>query len=203
MDITIYTFTTYPGLQPLRHNRRPVWRPLLHVTPTPRKRPANQVRPTADSPALHAAHRRAAAQHQNNLLPRNTTGPGTVNKATHRSTNNLLARHLPPEMALEDTLWVYHGKSRTARLAVFRTIIPEHVQGTVVPFTIYAVPHPTTAQCTHCNNRARPPCSSPCPPLPGDGAYTWALYLGTRSPTSCPRRTATTPYHSISSNTSW
>ena len=76
------------------------------------------------------------AQHQNSLLPCISTGPGTVTEATHKSTMNLLAGKLRPKMALEDTLSVNHGKSRTARLADLRTIIPHQVQRTVGPFTI-------------------------------------------------------------------
>ena len=112
--ITIYTFTTYPGLQAPRHHPRLAWKHPLHVAPTPRKRPTHRVPPPADSTALHAARRRAAAHHQNHLLPRISTGPGTVTEATHKSTLSLLARKLRPEMALEDTLWVYYGESRTA-----------------------------------------------------------------------------------------
>ena len=49
-------------------------------------------------------------------------------------------------MALEDTLWINYGESRTARVADLRTIIPRHIQRAVGPFTVYAVPHPITAQ---------------------------------------------------------
>ena len=38
--VTIYTFTTNPGLQPPQHNPRLAWRHPLHVATTPRKRPA-------------------------------------------------------------------------------------------------------------------------------------------------------------------
>ena len=68
--ITIYTFTTYPGLQPPRHHPPPAWKHPLHVTPIPRKRPTHHVPPPTDSTALHGAFRQAAAQHQSNLLPR-------------------------------------------------------------------------------------------------------------------------------------
>ena len=64
---------------------------------------------------------------------------------THKTTLNLLARKLRPKMALEDTLWIYYGESRTARVADLRTIIPRHIQRAVGPFTVYAVPHPITA----------------------------------------------------------
>ena len=37
--VTIYTFTTYPGLQPPQHHPRPAWKHPLHVATTPRKRP--------------------------------------------------------------------------------------------------------------------------------------------------------------------
>ena len=151
--ITIYTFTTYSGLQPPRQHPQPAWRHPLHVAPTPRKRPAHHPPPPADSTALHAARRRAAAQHQNNLLPRISARHGNVSEANHRGTLNLLARKLRPKMALEDTLWIYYGESRTARLADLRTIIPRHIQLVVGAFTIYAVPHPITAQCTHHNPR--------------------------------------------------
>ena len=144
--ITIYTFTTYPGLQPPRHHPRPVWEHPLHVAPTPRKRPAHHAHPQADSNAPHGARRRPAAHHQNHLLPRINAGPGTVTEPTHKSTLNLLARKLRPKMALEDTLWVYYGESRTAGLADLRTIIPRGIQRAVGPFTVYAVPHPITAQ---------------------------------------------------------
>ena len=86
-------------------------------------------------------------------------GPGTVTKATQKSTMNLLAQKLHPKIALVDTLWVYHGKSRTSRFADLRTIIPYHVQRPVGPFIIYAVPHPITAQCTNCNFRCAHPCA--------------------------------------------
>ena len=88
---TIYNFTSYPGLQPPRHHPGPEWRQPLHVTPTPHIRPAHHAPPPADSTALHAASRRAAAQHQNNLLRRISAGPGTVIEATNRSTMNLKA----------------------------------------------------------------------------------------------------------------
>ena len=158
--ITIYTFTTYPGLQPPRHHPRPAWKHPLHVTRTPRRRPAHHAPPPADSTALHAARRLAAAHHQNHLLPRINAGRGTVTDTTHKSTLNLLARKLRPKMALEDTLWVYYGESRTARLADLRTIISRHIQRAVGPFTVYAVPHPIRAKCTHCNPRCAQPCVS-------------------------------------------
>ena len=201
--IAIYTFTTYPGLQPPQHQPRP-----LHVAPTLCTRPAHHAPPPAHSTALHAARRRAAAHHQNHLLPRMSAGPGTVTEATHKSTLNLLARKLRPKMALGDTYWIYYGESRTARVADLRTIIPRHIQRVVGPFTVYAVPHPKTAQCTPCNPGARYHaqvlCSNPCPPLPTGRAYTSALYPGTHTPTSCPQRTATTPYrYTLSSTWRW
>ena len=76
--VTIYTFTTYPGLQPPQHHPRPAWKHPLHVAPTPRKRPTHHAPPPADSTALHTACRRAAAHHQNHLLPRINAGPSTV-----------------------------------------------------------------------------------------------------------------------------
>ena len=156
---TIYTFTTYPGLQLPRQHPRPAWKHPLHVAPTPRKEPAHHAPPSADSTAFHAARRRAAAHHQNHLLPRISAGPGTVTEATHKSTLNLLARKLRPKMALEDTFWVYYGESRTAGLADLRTIIPRHIQCAMGPFTVYAVPHPIMARCTHCNPRCTQPCA--------------------------------------------
>ena len=157
--ITINTFTTYPGLQQPRHHPPPAWKHPLHVAATPRERPAHQAPPPADSTALHAARRRAAANHQNNLLRRISAGPATVTEATHKSTLNLLACKLRPKLALENTLWVYYGESRTGRLADLRTIIPRHIQRAVGPFTVYAVPHPITAQCTHCNPRCTQRCA--------------------------------------------
>ena len=97
--ITIYTFTTYPGLQPPRHLPRQAGKHPLHVAPTPSKRPAHHAPPPADSTGLDAARGRAAAQDQKNLLPRISTGPGTVTEATHKRTSNLLARKLRPKMA--------------------------------------------------------------------------------------------------------
>ena len=85
---------------------------------------------------VHKARRQAMAQHHHNLLPRISARARTVTEATHKSTMNLLAPKLHPKMALEDTLWVYHGKSRTARLAHLRSIMPHHIQGAVGPFTI-------------------------------------------------------------------
>ena len=70
----------------------------------------------------------------------------------------LLARKLRPRMALGDTLRVYHGKSLTARLVELRNFIPHHTQRAMGPLTIYTVPHPITAQCTHCNPRCAHPC---------------------------------------------
>ena len=196
--ITIYTFITYPGLQPPRHQPRPASKHQLHVTRTPIKRPTHHAPPPADSTALQAASRRTAAQHQNNLPPRISPGAGTVPGATQKSTLSLLARKLRPKMAGEDTLWIYYGESRTARLADLRTIIPRHIQRTVGPFTIYAVPHPITAQCTRGNPRCAIPCAGalqqPLPTPTYRGGITSALYPGTRTPTSCPWRTATTPY---------
>ena len=84
--ITLYTFTTYPGLQLPRHHPRPAWKHPLHVALTPRKRPAHHAPPPANSTALHAARRRAAAHHQNYLLSRISAGPSTVTEATHKST---------------------------------------------------------------------------------------------------------------------
>ena len=89
------------------------------------------------------------------------------------------ARKLRPKMALEDTLWVYYGESRTARLADLRTIIPRHIQRAVGPFTVYAVPHPITVQCTHCNPRCAQPCAGALQqPLPTP-TYRGSIYLGT------------------------
>ena len=177
--ITIYTFTTYPGLQPPQHGPRPAWKHPLHVAPTPRKRPAHHAPPPADSTALEATRRRAAAHHQNHLLPSINAGPGTVTQATHKSTLNLPARKLRPKMALEDTLWVYYGESRTAQLADLCTIIPRHIQHAVGPFTVYAVPHPITAQCTRCNPQCEQPCAgAPQQPLPAS-TYNIGIYLGT------------------------
>ena len=56
---------------------------------------------------------------------------------------------------------------------------PTYIQRTVEPFTIYAVPHPITAQCIHCN----PPCAQPSAgalqqPLPTP-TYRGGIYLGT------------------------
>ena len=141
--------------------------------------PTHHAPPPADSTALHTARRLAAAHHQNHLLPRINAGPGTVSEATHKTTLNPLARKLRLKMALEDTLWIYYGESRTARVADLRTIIPRHIQRAVGPFTVYAVPHPITAQCTHCN----PPCALPCAgalqqPLPTP-TYRGGIYLGT------------------------
>ena len=125
--------------------------------PEPGKRPAHHAPPPADSTALHAVCKQAAAHHQNNLLPRIRAGTGTVTEATHNKTLNLLSCKLRPKMAREDTLWIYHGESRTARLADLRTIIPRHVPRTVRAFTIHAVPNPITAECTHCNPRCAQP----------------------------------------------
>ena len=177
--ITIYTFTTHPGLQPPRHHPRPARKHPLHVAPTPRQRPAHHAPPPADSTALNAARRRAAAHHQNHLLPRISAGPSTVTEATHKSILNLLARKLRPKMALEDTLWISYGESRTARLADLRTIIPRHIQRAVGPFIVYAVPHPIMAQCTHCHPRCAQPCAGALQqPLPTP-AYRGGTYLGT------------------------
>ena len=177
--VTIYTSTTYPGLQPPQHHPRPTWKHPLHVALTPRKRPTHHAPPPADSTALYTARRRAAAHHQNHLLPRINAGPGTVTEATHKSTLNLLARKLRPKMALEDTLWIYYGESRTARVADLRTIIPPNIQRVVGPFTVYAVPHPITAQCTNCNPRCALPCAGALQqPLPTP-TYRGGIYLGT------------------------
>ena len=177
--ITVYTFTTYPGLQPPQHHPRPAWKHPLHVAPTPRKRPTHHAPPPADSTALHTARRRAAAQHQSHLLPRINAGPGTITEATHKSTLNLLARKLRPKMALEDTLWIYYGEGRTARVADLRNIIPRHIQRAVGPFTVYAVPHPITAPCTHCNPRCALPCAGALQqPLPTP-TYRGGIFLGT------------------------
>ena len=82
-------------------------------------------------------------------------------------------------MASEDTLWIYYRESRTARVADLRTIIPRHIQRTVGPFTVYAVPHPITAQCTHCNPRCALPCAGALQqPLPTP-TYRGGMYLGT------------------------
>ena len=112
-----------------------------------------------------------------------------------KSTMKLLARKLRPKMALGDTLWVYHGKSLTARLAELRNFIPHHTQRAMGPLTIYTVPHPITAQCTHCNPRCAHPCGGTLQqplPIPTEGAYTVALYPETQTLTSYPRSTATT-----------
>ena len=133
----------------------------------------------AHSTALHTARRRAAAHHQSHLLPRINAGPGTITEATHKSTLNLLARKLRPKMALEDTLWIYYGEGRTARVADLRNIIPRHIQRAVGPFTVYAVPHPITAPCTHCNPRCALPCAGALQqPLPTP-TYRGGIYLGT------------------------
>ena len=177
--VTIYTFTTYPGLQPPQLHPRPAWKHPLHVAPTPRKRPTHLAPPPADSTALHTARRRATAHHQNHLLQRINAGPGTVTEATNKSTMNLLARKLRPKMALEDTLWIYYGESRTARVADLRNIIPRHIQRAVGPFTVYAVPHPITAPCTHCNPRCALPCAGALQqPLPTP-TYRGGIFLGT------------------------
>ena len=82
-------------------------------------------------------------------------------------------------MALEDTLWIYYGKSRTARVADLRTIIPRHIQRAVGPFTVYAVPHPITAPCTHCYPRCALPCAGALQqPLPTP-TYRGGIFLGT------------------------
>ena len=82
-------------------------------------------------------------------------------------------------MALEDTLWIYYGESRTARVADLPPIIPRHIQGAVGPFTVYAVPHPITAQCTHCNPRCALPCAGALQqPLPAP-TYRGGIFLGT------------------------
>ena len=58
-------------------------------------------------------------------------------------------------------------------------IIPRHIQRAVGPFTVYAVPHPITAQCTHCNPRCALPCAGALQqPLPTP-AYRGGIYLGT------------------------
>ena len=177
--VTIYTFTTYPGLQPPQHHPRPAWKHPLHVAPTPRKRLTHHAPPFADSTALDTARRRAAAHHQDHLLPHINAGPSTVTEATHKSTLNLLVRKLRPKMALEDTVWIYYGESRRARVADLRTIIPRHIQHAVGPFTLYAVPHPLTAQCTHCNPRCALPCTGALQqPLPTP-TYRGGIYLGT------------------------
>ena len=80
---------------------------------------------------------------------------------------------------LEHTLRIYYGESRTARVADLRTIIPRHIQRAVGPFTVYAVPHPITAQCTHCNPRCALPCGGALQqPLPTP-TYRGGIYLGT------------------------
>ena len=204
--ITIYTFTTYPGLQPPQYHPGRDWRHPLHIAPAPRKSPAQHAAPPADRTALPAARTRAVAQNQNGLLPHISTGPGKFREATHKSTMNLLVQKRRPKTALEDTLWVYHGESRTAPLTDVRTITPRHIQCEVGPFTIYATPRPITVQCTHCKPRCALPCAGALQqPLPTPiyrGAYTLALYPGTHILTSHPQRTATTPYHSTSPN-SW
>ena len=178
---------------------------IHYTSPPPR---AKGPLPPANSTALHTARRRAAAHHQNHLLPRINAGPGSVTEATHKSTLNLLARKLRPKMALSGTLWIYYGESRTALVADLRTIIPRHIQRAVGPFTVYAVSHPITAQCTHCNPRCALPCAGalqqPLPTPTYRGVYTSALFPGTHTPTSCPQRTATTPYrYTLSSTWRW
>ena len=82
-------------------------------------------------------------------------------------------------MALEETLWIYYGEGRTARVADLRTIIPRHIQRAVGHFTVYAVTHPITAQCTHCNPRCALPCAGALQqPLPTP-IYRGGIYLGT------------------------
>ena len=82
-------------------------------------------------------------------------------------------------MALEDTLWIYYGESRTARVADLRNIIPRHIQRAVGPFTVYAVPHPITAPCTHCKPRCALPCAGALQqPLPTP-TYRGGIFLGT------------------------
>ena len=82
-------------------------------------------------------------------------------------------------MALGDTLWIYYGESRTARVADLRTVIPRHMQRAVGPFPVYAVPHPITAQCTNCNPRCALPCAGALQqPLPTP-TYRGGIYLGT------------------------
>ena len=185
----------------------------MEASTTRRPDPAQKAHPPrapslADSTALHTARRRAAAHHRNHLLPRINAGPGTVTEATHKSTLNLLARKLRPKIALEDTLWIYYGESRTARVADLRTIIPRHIQRAVGPFTVYAVPHPITAQCTHCNPRCALPCAGALQqPLPTP-TYRGGIYLGTvpgdPHPHLLPARTATTPYrYTLSSTWQW
>ena len=92
---------------------------------------------------------------------------------------NLLARKLRPKMALEVTLWMYHGTSSTARLAEVRTIIPRHVQRAVGPFNTYAVPHPIAAQCTHCNPRCAHPCAGGLQQPLRTPTYRGGIYVGT------------------------
>ena len=152
-----------PTLASSHRNTTCVWHRSIHYT----------------SSRPRTARRRAAAHHQNHLLPRINAGPGTITEATHKSTLNLLARKLRPKMALEDTLWIYYGESRTARVADSGTIIPRHIQRAVGPFTVYAVPHPITAQCTHCNPRCALPCAGALQqPLPTP-THTGGTYLGT------------------------
>ena len=92
---------------------------------------------------------------------------------------NLLARKLRPKMALKDTLWIYYGESRTAQLADLRTIIPRHIQRAVGPFTVYAVPHAITAQCTYCHPRCALPWAGALQQLLPTPTYRGGIYLGT------------------------
>ena len=56
---------------------------------------------------------------------------------------------------------------------------PRHIQRAVGPFTVYAVPHPITAQCTQCNPRCALPCAGALQqPLPTP-TYRGGIYLGT------------------------
>ena len=64
-------------------------------------------------------------------------------------------------------------------MADLRTIIPRHIQRAVGPFTVYAVPHPITAQCTHSYSRYALPCAGALQqPLPTP-TYRGGIYLGT------------------------
>ena len=84
-----------------------------------------------------------------------------------------------PRLALEDTLWIFYGESRTARLADLRTIIPRHIQRAVGPFTVYAIPHSITAQYTHCNPRCALPCAGALQQPRYTPTYREGIYLGT------------------------
>ena len=66
-----------------------------------------------------------------------------------------------------------------ARVADLRTIIPRHIRRAVGPFTVYAVPHPITAGCTHWNPRCSPPCAGALQQPVPTPTYRGGIYLGT------------------------